>query len=61
MPQFSEIVSSPIGAFAVLALAAYREVQGDACFQSGLHHSSGTKQIGWFFAWTAVLVCTACS
>jgi hypothetical protein len=60
MPQFSEIVSSPIGAFAVLALAAYLEVQGDACFQSGLHHSTGTKQIGWFFAWPAVLVCTAC-
>ena len=57
MPQFSQIVASPIGAFAVLALAAYLEVQGDACFQSGLHHSSGAKQIGWFIAGTVVLVC----
>jgi len=57
MPQFSQIVSSPIGAFVVLALAAYLEVQGDACFQSGLHHSSGAKQVAWFVAGTAVLVC----
>ena len=57
MPQFSQIVSSPIGAFFVLALAAYLEVQGDACFQSGLYHSSGVKQIAWFAAGTVVLVC----
>jgi hypothetical protein len=57
MPQLSQIVSSPIGAFFVLALAAYLEVQGDACFQSGLYHSSGVKQIAWFAAGTAVLVC----
>src|ERR1700710_255971 len=56
MSQFIQIVSSPIGAFAVLALAAYMEVQGDACFQSGLYHSTGTKQIGWFVAGTVVLV-----
>ena len=57
MSQFSQIVSSPIGVFAVLALAAYLEVQGDACFQSGLHHSAGVKQMGWFVAGTVVLVC----
>ena len=57
MSPFSQIVSSPIGAFVVLALAAYLEVQGDACFQSGLYHSSGTKQVSWFAAGTAVLVC----
>ena len=57
MPQFSQIVSSPIGAFVVLALAAYLEVQGDACFQSGLYHSSGPRRVGWFVAGTAVLVC----
>jgi len=56
MPQFDQIVASPIGTFVVLALAAYLEVQGDACFQSGLHHSLGAKQIGWFVAGTAVLV-----
>ena len=57
MIQFNQVVSSPIGAFVVLALAAYLEVQGDACFQSGLHHSSGAKQVAWFVAGTAVLVC----
>lgn len=57
MPQISQIVASPIGAFVVLALAAYLEVQGDACFQSGLYHSSGAKQIGWFIAGTVVLAC----
>jgi drug/metabolite transporter superfamily protein YnfA len=57
MTQFSQLVSTPIGVFLVLAVAAYLEVQGDACFQSGLYHSSGTKQIGWFVAGTVVLVC----
>lgn len=57
MPQFSEIASSPVGTFAVLALAAYLEVQGDACFQSGLYRSSGAKQVAWFVAGTVVLAC----
>ena len=57
MSQFIQIASSPFGAFAVLVLAAYLEVQGDACFQSGLYHSSGMKQIGWFVAGTLVLIC----
>src|ERR1700744_3179230 len=57
MSQLSQIVSSPFGVFAVLAFAAYLEVQGDACFQSGLYHSSGVKQIGWFVAGMLVLVC----
>ena len=56
MLQFSQLASSPVGAFLVLALAAYLEVQGDACFQSGLFHSSGWKQIAWFLAGTAILV-----
>ncbi len=57
MPAFSQIISSPVGAFVILALASYLEVQGDACFQSGLNHSSGAKQIGWFVTGTVVLVC----
>jgi hypothetical protein len=57
MPQFTQIVSSPLGAFVVLALAAYLEVQGDACFQAGRYHSSGGKRIGWFVAGAIVLVC----
>ena len=36
---------------------AYLEVQGDACFQSGLYLSAGMKQVGWFTAGTVVLVC----
>ena len=55
--QLGELVSSPIGAFVVLVIAAYLEVQGDACFQSGLYHSEGVKRIGWFVAGTVVLVC----
>lgn len=57
MNQFSQLVSTPVGAFVVLAIAAYLEVQGDACFQSGLYHSSGAKRIGWFAAGTVVLIC----
>ena len=45
MNQFSQLVSTPVGAFVVLAIAAYLEVQGDACFQSRLYHSSGAKQV----------------
>jgi small multidrug resistance family-3 protein len=57
MSLFSPFVSAPLGALGVLAIAAYLEVQGDACFQSGLYHSSGLKQIGWFVAGTVALVC----
>ena len=57
MNQFTQIVSTPAGTFAVLALAAYLEVQGDACFQSGLYHASGMRRAGWFLAGAAVLVC----
>jgi drug/metabolite transporter (DMT)-like permease len=52
----AQFVSNPIGAFLVLALAAYLEVQGDACFQSGLYHASGAKRLGWFVLGALVLV-----
>jgi small multidrug resistance family-3 protein len=55
--QTSQFFSSPIGAFFVLVIAAYLEVQGDACFQAGLHHASGASRIGWFLVGTCVLVC----
>ena len=51
----NQIVSSPIGAFAVLTLAAYLEVSGDACFQSGLYRSSGSARTLWFVGGTLVL------
>jgi drug/metabolite transporter superfamily protein YnfA len=57
MNQLTQIVSTPAGIFAVLVLAAYLEVQGDACFQSGLYHASGMRRAGWFLAGAAVLVC----
>lgn len=40
----------------VLVLAAYLEVQGDACFQSALYHASGARRIGWMLVGTLVLV-----
>jgi len=52
----AQLVSTPLGAFAVLALAAYLEVYGDACFSSGLWHSNGAKRLGWFAAGAAVLI-----
>lgn len=55
--QLSQLLSSPVSAFVILVTAAYLEVQGDACFQSGLYHSYGAKRIGWFAAGTVVLVC----
>jgi small multidrug resistance family-3 protein len=51
----SQVVSSPIGAFAVLAIAAFLEVMGDACFQSGLYQSTGSTSGLWFAAGTAIL------
>jgi small multidrug resistance family-3 protein len=53
----TQLVQNPIGAFAVLAFAAYLEVYGDACFQSGLYEATGTKRAGWFVAGALVLVC----
>ena len=57
MNQLTQIVSTPAGTFAVLVFAAYLEVQGDACFQSGLYHASGMRRAGWFLAGAGVLVC----
>jgi succinate-acetate transporter protein len=57
MNQLAQLVSTPAGIFAALVLAAYLEVQGDACFRSGLYHASGMRRFWWFFAGAAVLVC----
>jgi hypothetical protein len=57
MNQLTQMLSTPPGTFAVLALAAYLEVQGDACFQAGLYHASGMRRLSWFLAGAAVLVC----
>jgi len=52
----SQLVSNPFGAFAILALAAYLEVYGDACFSSGLWHATGARRFSWFAAGAFVLV-----
>ncbi len=54
MPQLGHILSAPLAALAVLALAAYLEVQGDACFQAGFRQT-GSKQAAWFLAGTFLL------
>jgi len=55
MTQLNRLIATPFGAFGVLALAAFLEVFGDACFQSGLYRSVGSARIVWFVAGTAVL------
>jgi small multidrug resistance family-3 protein len=51
----NQIVGNPVGAYAVLSVAALLEVSGDACFQSGLYQATGATRAGWFLAGTAVL------
>jgi len=48
-------VTSPLGAFTVLSLAAFLEVSGDACFQSGLYRSTGLERVLWFAIGVLVL------
>ena len=56
MTQSTRFIAHPLGTALILVIAAYLEVQGDACFQSGLYHASGAKRVGWFAAGAAVLV-----
>lgn len=51
----NEFVSTPIGAFVVLAVAASLEVLGDSFFQTGLYRSSGSQRAMWFVVGVAVL------
>jgi small multidrug resistance family-3 protein len=51
----SQLVSTPAGAFLVLACAAFLEVSGDACFQSGLYQATGATRGVWFLAGGLVL------
>lgn len=53
---FNQLVASQAGPFLLLAFAAMLEVFGDACFQSGMYQSTGTKRVGWFVGGTLVLV-----
>jgi len=51
----SQLVSTPVGAYLVLGLAAFLEVSGDACFQSGLYQATGATRGLWFVAGALVL------
>lgn len=51
----SQVVETPVGAYLVLSLAAFLEVSGDACFQSGLYQSTGIGRGLWFLGGAAVL------
>jgi drug/metabolite transporter superfamily protein YnfA len=55
MNLLNGLIATPLGAFVVLALAAFLEVFGDACFQSGLYRSVGGARVGWFVAGALVL------
>jgi small multidrug resistance family-3 protein len=51
----NQVVGNPVGAYAVLSLAALLEVSGDACFQSGMYQSTGATRGVWLLAGAAVL------
>jgi drug/metabolite transporter (DMT)-like permease len=51
----NQIVGTPVGAFAILTIAAILEVSGDACFQSGLYQSAGATRGMWFLLGATVL------
>jgi hypothetical protein len=54
LERFVQFAATPWGSFAVLIVAAFLEVKGDAYFQSGIR-SSGMSRIGWFALGTLVL------
>ncbi len=49
------IVAKPLGAFALLGVAAFLEVLGDSFFQSGLYRASGATRTLFFVLGTLVL------
>jgi hypothetical protein len=53
----SRLVSSPVGMFALLAVAAALEAWGDSFFQTSFYRSSGFGRALAFIAGTAVLAC----
>jgi len=55
MSAVARVVSSPLGALAVLTLAAFLEVFGDSFFQVGIYRSSGWGRVAAFAAGAAVL------
>ena len=55
MNLLDRLVSNPLGAFSVLALAAFLEAWGDSFFQSGFYRVSGHGRVFALLAGTIVL------
>jgi drug/metabolite transporter superfamily protein YnfA len=55
MNVLDRLVANPMGALAVLALAAFVEAWGDSFFQVGFYKSSGTGRVLAILAGAAVL------
>lgn len=55
MNLLDRLVSNPLGAFSVLALAAFLEAWGDSFFQSGFYRVSGSGRVFSLLAGTIVL------
>jgi small multidrug resistance family-3 protein len=55
MNALDRLVSNPVGAFTVLALAAFLEAHGDSFFQVGLHRSAGVGRVLPFVFGTVIL------
>lgn len=55
MTYLDRLVSYPLGAFAVLAVAASLEAYGDSFFQQGFYRSSGFDRVLALVAGVAVL------
>lgn len=55
MNALLRIAQHPWGMMVVLAIAAYLEVYGDACFQDALYHATGSKRLLWALAGVVVL------
>ena len=66
MHLIDRVVSNPLGALAVLALAALLEAFGDSFFQAGFYRFSGTGRVlalvagaGILTAYGSVVMCRA--
>ena len=55
MSVLNRLVANPLGAFAVLSLAAFLEAYGDSFFQIGLHRSTGWGRVVALLAGVVVL------
>ena len=53
---FNQMLASQGGAFLLLAVAAFLEVFGDACFQTAMYQANGSRRAGWFVLGSLVLI-----